>query len=293
MKNKYYPVDDEMHFFDLIKILYRKKFIILLTSLTCGVLVFLSFYFKPQKFIAIIAIENPPLQLFQPYLLEDSNDKVIERYNIFFKRNFLNIKNLENFLEQSREFDNFKKYLKLNAITSRSYFLNSKFEEVIIKEKNGLNKYSIYFSKEMNGGKFITDYSEFIKKKTISEVKDNIKSEILNTINIYEHAYETAKAIGLEGPSLVNDSKNGKSFLFHKGIKVLSNDIIYFKRMITKLENDQINYNQLYDEIMIINDSVIPLYFYFLAGFVLGLGASIIIISLTSLQSFNKFLKKI
>ena len=63
--------------------------------------------------------------------------------------------------------------------------------------------------------------------------------------------------------------------------------------MITKLENDQINYNQLYDEIMIINDSVIPLYFYFLAGFVLGLGASIIIISLTSLQSFNKFLKKI
>jgi LPS O-antigen subunit length determinant protein (WzzB/FepE family) len=225
-KNNLYITEDEIDLGDLIKKLWREKILILSISIICGLLGYLYASFKPEKFQIEFEIKNLPSQLFEPYLgiLLPNNNSISEQFISDFKSNLLSLDNLEIFVEESRDLDTFKKYLKSRDISTKQYFA-TKLGEVSEKNKINSNRYFFVFEKKiLDGNIFLNNYLEFTKKKNIIECKKILKAIIENRINYTQDALETAKLINLENP--IFESK----FLFYKGTKVLSQIITIDKK---------------------------------------------------------------
>jgi LPS O-antigen subunit length determinant protein (WzzB/FepE family) len=296
-KNNPYITDDIIDLGDLVRTLWREKILILSISIICGLLVYLYSSFKPEEFKVEITLQNPPFQLFEPYsgLLEIKNNNSNSNSNSNssittgqfisnFKLKLLSLDNLESFVEESRNLDNFKAYLKSKNGTVNKY-IKTKLGEV--KEKNIIipNKYFLVFPKGLDGDIFLNNYVEFTKKKNITEFKKNLKTTTEYKIILYEEALETAKLINLENPilkSLENQAQvvNEPEALFYKGTKVLSQNIIHFKRLLQRIENDQFNYNPILDKagLSVSQRTSPPLFFGF--GLILGFLLSLVIIFL-------------
>jgi LPS O-antigen subunit length determinant protein (WzzB/FepE family) len=303
-KNNSYLADDDINISDIVKSLWREKILTLSISIICGLAGYLYVSFQPQEFRTEIQLKNIPHQIFEPYTLKfgnnndnninstttsinnnnnnNNNNNIVGQFIFDFKLNFLSLDSLQSFIDESREFDNFKEYLKLRNISAKKYFVNKIGE---VKEKNLIipNKYFLLFQKELDGDIFFYNYSQFIKKKTVFEIKKKLKFSIENKITILQNALEKAKLINLEDPILrsmkqSNQVVNEPEDLFYKGSKILSQEIIYLKRLLIELENDQFNYEIVSDK---------PLHFpldemsnlkYFLIGIMFGLFLSLVVI---------------
>jgi LPS O-antigen subunit length determinant protein (WzzB/FepE family) len=151
--------NNEIDLADLVITLWREKILILSISIICGLLGYFYALSKPQEFKTEITLKNPPIQIFEPYNLFNNNDTA-QQFISNFKLNFLSLDNLQSFTEESREFDNFKEYLKLRNISSKHYFVNqigeAKDNNIIIP-----NKYFINHSKELDGAIFLNKYVKF------------------------------------------------------------------------------------------------------------------------------------
>jgi LPS O-antigen subunit length determinant protein (WzzB/FepE family) len=290
-KNNTYLADDEIDLVELIKSLWKEKILILSISIICALFGYLFASFYLQKFKTEIKLKNPPTQLFETYSFlinnnnnNNNNNKIVEQFISDFKLNFLSLDNVESFVEESRDLDNFKRYLKSKNITVKKYFKDRLGEA---KEKNIiiLNKYILVFEKKyLDGDIFFTNYAEYIKKKTITESKKNIKLMIENKIYSYEQDLENAKLINLENPILIKSlNVQTQAFYepeasFYKGSKVLTQNIIHLKKLLQKLENDEFNYNAISDkasspELYNLSASLI-----FLLGLISGFFLSLVII---------------
>jgi LPS O-antigen subunit length determinant protein (WzzB/FepE family) len=316
-KNNTYLSDDEIDLGNIIKSLWKEKFIILSISIICGLLGYFYGLLGSQdyNFKTEITLKNPPTQIFEPYnlfninliknnnninLIKNNNNdnnnnnnnndvnNIVEQFISDFKLNFLSLDNLENFIEESREFDNFKGYLKSRNISTKQYFSGKKFDFSdqrfgAVKEKNKIipNKYFINHSKKLDGAIFLNKYVEFIKKKTIVEFKNNLKLTLLDTINNNQEALEIAKKIQLENPIIKNTNQqlvvNEPEALFYKGTKVIAENINYLNKRLIKLENDQFDYNVILQKASTLKKPTsLPLYF--ALGLMLGLFLSLGII---------------
>jgi LPS O-antigen subunit length determinant protein (WzzB/FepE family) len=293
-KNNSYLIDDEIDMGDLIKSLWREKILILSVSIICGLAGYLYAFFQPQKFKTEIILNNPPPQLFEPYNdifnnknknmnnnNNNYNGNITEQFNSDFRLNFLSLDNLQSFTEESREFDSFKEYLKSRNISAKKYFVN-KINEVKEKKLISTNKYFLVFTKELDGDIFLNNYAQFIKKKTISNIKKNFQLSIENKITKLENALENAKLINLENPILrslnQNQVINEPEDLFYKGSKILSQEIIFLKRLLIKLENDQFNFDFISEKPLNSLIKEISNLGYFTIGLMLGLFLSLVII---------------
>ena len=110
-KNNSYLADDEIDLSDLIKSYWREKILILSISIICGLLVYLSAFFKPEEFKTEIQLKYPHPQLFEPYNYilfnnnnnsnnnNNNNSNVAIQFNSDFKLNLLSLDNLESFVE--------------------------------------------------------------------------------------------------------------------------------------------------------------------------------------------------
>ena len=293
-KNNTYLIDDEIDLRDLIRKLWKEKILILFISIIFGLLGCFYQLLKPDEFISEITLKNPPTQIFEPYNIynitlnnnnknnNNNNNNIAEQFISNFKLNFLSLDNLQSFVEESREFDNFKRHLKLRNISAKEYFVD---KIGVVKEKNIIipNKYFLNHTKELDGAIFLNKYVEFINKKTIVELKNVLKLTILNNINIHSEALEIAKKIQLENPFIKVTSQHQAVIepeaLFYKGSKVLSETLYYFNKKLIKLENDQFNYNTISEKALTLkNPKSLPLYFVF--GLILGLFLSLAIIYL-------------
>ena len=292
-KNNTYLIDDEIDLRDLIRKLWKEKILILSISIIFGLLGYFYALSKPQEQKSEIILKNPPTQIFEPYNFFNFNINNINNNNSMavqfisdFKLNLLSLDNVQNFIEESKEFDNFKEYLKSRNISAKQYFSDDKFAEV--KEKNIIipNKYFLNHPKELDGAIFFDKYVEFVKKKTIAEFKNNLKLTLLNTINAHQEALEIAKKIQLENPIINTTSQQQvvtePEALFYKGSKVLSEKLNYFNKRLIKLENDQLNYNTILQKALTLkNPKSLNLYFVF--GLMLGLFLSLAIIYLKNI----------
>ncbi len=299
-KNNSYLADDEIDLGDIVKSLWKEKILILSISIICGLLGYFYGLSKPQEFKTEIILKNPPIQIFEPYNLLNNNlnnnnpsnnnlsnnnlsnnnlsNNITGQFISDFKLNLLSLDNVQNFIEESREFDNFKGYLKSKNI--------SVIGEV--KEKNIIisNKYFLNHPKEFDGAIFLNKYVEFIKKKTIVEFKNNLKLTFLNTINNHQEALKIAKKIQLENPIIKTTSQQQlltePEALFYKGTKVISENLNYLDKRLIKLENDQFNYNIILQKAITLDNSIsLPLYFVF--GLILGSFLSLVIIYLKNI----------
>ncbi len=274
-KNNTYLADDEIDLRDITQKLWKEKILILSISIICGLLGYFYALLKTQEFKTEIQLKNPPIQIFEPYNLfnisfNNKNNNITEQFISDFKLNLLSLDNIENFLEESREFDNLKGYLKSRNISAKQYFFDYKFGEA--KEKNIIipNKYFINHSKELDGAIFFNKYVEFIKKKTIVELKNNLKLTFLNTINNHQEALEIAKKIQLENPIIKNPNQlqvvNEPEALFYKGTKVISENLSYLNKRLIKLENDKFDFNIILQKPMTIPNNSMSLNLYFTIG---------------------------
>ena len=66
--------------------------------------------------------------------------------------------------------------------------------------------------------------------------------------------------------------------LFYKGTKVLSQNIIIYQKLLQKLENDQFNYNFIYDKGIALKIKTTFSYVFFAIGLFIGFFLSCIII---------------
>jgi LPS O-antigen subunit length determinant protein (WzzB/FepE family) len=297
-KNNSYLADDEIDLGNLIKLLYKEKILILSISIICSLLGYFYGLSKPQELRTEITLKDPPTQIFEPYNLSNNNNNLSNNNNnnnlsnnvagkfiSDFKLNLLSLDNVKKFIEESSESDNLKGYLKSRNISVEQYFRDNKFGEV--KEKNIIipNKYFLNHSKELDGAIFLNKYLEFIKKKTIVELKNNLKLTLLNIINNHQEALEIAKKIQLENPIIITTGQqqvvNDPELLFYKGVKVLSEKINYFNKKLIKLENDQFNYNIILQKALTSNPINLPLYF--VLGLILGSLLSLVIIYLKNI----------
>jgi LPS O-antigen subunit length determinant protein (WzzB/FepE family) len=287
-KNNSYSADDEIDLGDLIRTLWREKILILSISIICGLLGYLYALFQPEEFKTEIKIKNPSFQLFESYshILSNNpnnpNDIIVGQFISDFKLNLLSLDNLEIFVEESRDLDIFKKYLKSRNISVKQYFTN-RFGQVKEKNINDENKFFLVFEKKILVGHiFFNNYLDFIKKKNITELKKNLKLEIENRIAKTEDALEIAKLINLENPILKtpdshNHVVNEPDALFYKGTKVLAQSIIIDKKLLQKLENDQFNYNPIADKATEPEITTMTSYFFLLKGLFFGIFLSCII----------------
>jgi len=288
-KNNTYLSDDEINLRDLIKSLWRNKILILSISIICGLAGYFYASFQTKEFKAEIQLKNPPDELFYPYILLNNPVKIsevnVKDFMSDFRLNFLSLDNLISFTKESKEFDNLKTYLESRNISAKIYFSN-KIGEVKIQNQTIPNKFFLLLPKEFDGETFLNNYVEFIKNKTLLNFKIKFKLAIENKINNYKNSFEKAKLINLENPILLVPTFNSNKVtivepedLFYKGTIILSQDIIYLNKILTKLENEQINFNIIADKAT--NYPVQPSTFrrsYFLIGFLLGLFLSLGII---------------
>jgi hypothetical protein len=178
----------------------------------------------------VLSIRNPTSEIFVQY------SAFIPGISLEFSKSlFLNLSssdNLDVFLEQSKSFDDFKMYLKSINSTANEYFSDSKFMYVN-------DKYFLIFPKKFDGKDFLKKYIEFNKNKTIIEFKKRLKTLIEYEIEKIEQDIEIAKISQIEEPILFNN------LMIYKGNKILSQELINLKKLLSKLKNEQFNYNHI------------------------------------------------
>ena len=182
-KNNSYITDDEIDLSDLSRTLWREKILILSISIICGLLGYLYASFKPEEFKTEIKLRNPSSELFEPYTYvfinnnnnnnnnntnnnnNNNNNNIVGQFISDLKLNLLSLDSLDIFVEESRDLDTLKKYLKSRNISAKQYFENKLGE---VKEKNKIisNTYFLVFEKKLlDGNIFLNNYVEFEKKK--------------------------------------------------------------------------------------------------------------------------------
>jgi LPS O-antigen subunit length determinant protein (WzzB/FepE family) len=298
-KNNTYLADDEINLGDLVKSLWREKILILSISIICGLASYLYSSFQPQEFRAEIKLKIPPTHLFLPYtqFANNSNNNNYNYSNNYsvqfmsdFKLHFLSLESLQSFVDESKEFDNFKEYLKSRNISAKNYFANKIGE---VKENNLIipNQYFLVFPQELNGDIFLNNYVEFIKNKTIFETKINFKYLIEQKKFLYEDSFEKAKLINLENPIQRSINEyiivNKPEDIFYKGTKILALEITALKKLLIKLENEQFNYNIILDKSLSSRINETGKLKYFQLGLMFGLILSFVIIFFKSILKNN------
>jgi|688.fasta_scaffold340211_2 hypothetical protein len=285
-KNNPYLADDEIDLGDLLRIFWREKILILSISIICSLF---SYYYLSsrviQEFKTEIFLKDPPPQIFDSYDSALEKNNLLAQYTFEFKSAFLSSNNLEIFLKESLEFDNFKKYLESKNITTKQYFYDK------LKEEKEKNNYSFFFTKELDGNIFIHKYIEFTKKKTTIQFKETLKFRIENKISSIEEALETSKKLNSKNEilNLIDSGKlneNELEILFLRSNLELSKSIIIFKqniinlnKLLQKLKEDQFNFSIILDgpsSPVLKNEKIAKLSF--LPGLFFGLLISLVII---------------
>jgi hypothetical protein len=295
MKEKNYSAEDDLDIKKLIIILRKNIFLILTIIFLSTISAYLYSNQKINKNISKqykleFTIKNPPSMLFYNYAqsLSIKND-FNAQFNNMFKSNLLSPDNFLNFIEQSNDFDNLKVLLKSRNsikfyhIENFGHVLNSK--NIIIE-----NKYFLKLPEKLDGESFVNKYLNFTKKKTIDEIKKELKYFLEAELALHQDLYEKSKILNL------NDSVfHDRNYLYGPnilpkilmGAKYLSIEINSYKLLLSKLENDSIDYDILLSispQINIALNSNFIIMQYSLAGFAFGLFLSLFIIGLKNIK---------
>lgn len=275
-QKKTYQIEDEINLSDLIKYFWRHKFLILSVSIVF-VLLSLLYVFtqhKKKELQTSIILQVPSIIALQKYkeffndydfishnYINNNSNNTNTNTNNFFSLHFFNsfkakltsTDNLESFLEQSKEFDNFKVFLKERNITIKQYFTKDKFGIKTNKNQQISNEFFLNFNKELDGVTFLNNYVEFTRNKIINDTRNNLKIKLLVAIERHDNALEIANLIALDVPILKSMSSgnsvvNEPSSLFYLGTQVLSQQSKYLRKLLLDLESDKLNFEVVLDK---------------------------------------------
>ena len=280
-KNYNVLVENEIDLRKLIKIFWQNKFLFLIISISCTLVVFLIVINSPKYYKAEIVIKDPPMELFYKYdvFLPKNlqtlhiNGRLVDNsyFSIFnneFNKNLLSTDNLENFINQNGRYDNFKALLKSKNISPSDYFYNKNFGNSNIKSEKNKSGFFVILNNEKEADDFLLEYINFSKNITIANLKKEIVNHLLYKIYIYEENLNLAKSINLEKSLMIIPNQDESSFL--NGTMILSLQIKFYKKKLKELENESFHYDLTSAEKKSKLFSKRPIFLDFLVGLVFG-----------------------
>lgn len=256
----------EINLREVILLLLRNKFLILSISILFSILGYIYFINQPTQVKVKIKLLDPPQNLFGI----DRDAK--ENYKILindFRLNILSSDNIESFLIQSKDFDDFKAFLKSRDINIKSYFTNSLIEDktlnVVIP-----NHYILHCTKELNAEFFLTSYIDYLWSELIQKQKKNIENNINYEILLHNLALNGALKANIDKPLRKDDFEFNSLDLIFQGTLVLKEKIKFLE--IKKLEINKIspNFEQVLESPFYIKSSNNTFFYYAISGFIVG-----------------------
>ena len=294
---------DEIDLGEIIRKLWKEKFLILSISLIVSVLAYTHVAFKPKTFQTTVVLRNIPTTLFlnfDTYL----NLQGIERttFSALFKNEFYqqlnSFDNFDEFVKQNNSINSFKIMLKDKQISAKDYFLSSspnKFGPEKQKNKIIENRYYLNFPKELKGDDFLNEYILFIFQKVENLIKKQIMYVFSSQKNNYEKNLVIAKQLNIQEPILQQKLQDRSLFminepkdLYYRGTKVIQNEIDNTNKIIAEAKDFKLDFNPILDRAympIVVSDS--PLKFGIL-GFIAGLFLSLIYIIIRNVLKSSK-----
>ena len=292
------PNSDDVDLKILILSLWKEKYLFLSITL---LFLFLGYLYsltlnKNVEFTSRIKTTPPPLEFFTTY--ETFFDEVTipfrgESFTISFNSNFYSLDNLEKYIDQNNDIDNFKNYLKKTNLTPRKFF-KPRLQQVTTKVDNQTNvvlegQYYLTYPAILDGSKFLDEYANFIKDLTMSEFKAQKTVQILNIVKVYEQNLEISEAILLDNPIIQNfDGLIQSNILtepndsFYQGSIILSKRIEHLGIMLETLKKN-FEYNAISERAIVIKsnfkNTTTPIIF----GLIIGLFLSFLVILFRSI----------
>jgi hypothetical protein len=287
---------DQVNIFDLLIICWKDRILIitvLIVSIVVGLIVS-SFSQKAVTQEIIFDIRYPESSIFK--FLDSKKDSAkkfdteIEKkfFITIFERNINSLNNLDAFIEQSKNLDSFKNFLKKDKISAEKYYgtfrissVGEKYGKKILYS-NLQSKYAFSYPVElMEGDKFLTNYIEYTKKKTLDEY-------LLFKKLVAEHECQNIE-------QLFDFLQSSEFFKFDKSNDIFLYAVIDYFNCKSLLKNyDKFyfninNYNFLNEIVSVgtIVPSELPRYFYLALSLLFGFFITIVIIFLKN--NFKNF----
>ena len=297
MKEKNHFDEDVLDIKKLIVIFWKEKFLILSIIFVCTISGYLyqnnqvnnKYLTKQNRYEFLINDISPIAFYTYTKQLNVSYDFSIQFKNIL-QLNLLSADNFSSFVEQSNDFDTIKAFLKSSNSIKKYHFVN--FGQVSNEKKNIIeNRYFLVLPENINEKDFINNYLQFTKKKTIIEIKKIVKKIIEEEVIIHQNLYEKAKILNINDMILAQQDfkRSDSASKIYMGSKYLSLEIDSLKLLLSKLENDSMDYAILLDishssNVKLNSNSTIP---YSFAAFTFGLFLSLMIIGLKNILKYK------
>lgn len=279
---------DEIDLGEIIRKLWKEKFLILSISLIVSALAYTNVAFKPKTFQTTVVLRIIPSTLFVKFDAASKLDSTLLLINEFDQK-LNSFDNLNEFVKQNNSINSFKTLLKEQQISAKDYFLNgsskNKFGPETEKNKILKNRYYLNFPKELEGDEFLNEYVLFTFQNVENLIKNEIVSFLTSEKNDYEKSLVIAKQLNIQEPILQQKLQDRSLFminepkeLYYSGTKVIQNEIDTFDKLIAEAKEFKLDFNPILDQAskpIIVSDS--PLKFGIL-GFIAGLFLSLIYI---------------
>lgn len=278
--------DYEIDLKEFLLNLLQRKFLILISAFIF-MLIFAGYrYTLEEKSKIDIKIKIDPILFISEFDQINYIRYLANLHNINFTRKYHEIFFFN--LESQKNFDEFIKKKKSTFNFGHETNVNLSF---LKKKKNYL--YSYVFLKSFDGSKFVSDYIDFIKKKTNFEFYEFIKNSIKNLENIITDELNISESVD-KSIKLDKNPKNkslNKNYFFNLSFdnerleyykSIISNKIITLEQNIES-RNDQYS-KYIVSEISDKKDMQKTMIYYTFFGFFFGLIFSILIIFFRSLK---------
>ena len=288
VKSVFNKSPDQVNIFDLLIICWKDRILIitvLLVSIVVGLIVsFFSHKKEMQQILFEIRYPVNAIFKFNDFKKDKLEKEKVEiekeklEFISIFESNLNSLNNLDSFVEQSKDLDSFKNFLSKNKISSKEYFRTfriSSFADKYGKKvayANLLSKYVFTYPAELiEGDKFLTNYIEYTKKKTLEEYSLSIKFAAQQECENIEKLFDSIKSAEFFKFEKIND-EFATAFVNYSNCKNLSKN---FDKFIFQINN----YNFLNENVSVgtIVPSV-PRYFYLVLSLLFGFFIAIVII---------------
>ena len=266
--NNRFSENTEIDLLIILREIWKNKILIILISLVFITIGYLYGVFKTDTYRTEIKIRNfsefSDLTFISSGLKELVRSDSSNEYNTDLKKNLnksfneefklylLSTDNLNEFIEQNNEIDEFKSYLKNKNIDIKKYFLG-RFVNVNNRFDNS-NLYSLNFEKPLQGDKFLNDFVVYTFKKTEKDLKEQIIKNVTSMIQLNKNNLKSSKEI-ISANSIYqfkDDIKNTQENKFdptyYNYAMQISANIFYQENFLILIKNLKFEHNPILDK---------------------------------------------
>jgi LPS O-antigen subunit length determinant protein (WzzB/FepE family) len=286
-RNNQFIQDTEIDLKQIIKKLWKEKILIFFITFVFVIFnliytIILSPHIYNEIYTTQVTVREPPLYLFRKYEKYMHLDKnrlstKLSIYDYSLRARLSSIDNMNEFVRQNNELDEFKSYLKNKNINISNYFIG-KFTPILTKEDQGIIQYIFTFEKPLQGEVFLNNYIIFTKNK----IDLLLKKDMLQFINL--DIDQAKKNLDIAEKNNINSSHILTALVnpsdeYYKGSKILFTKIEHLKDLLNETKDLKLDYHPILEKVSpAIRKNSTDIFASTIAMGILGLFCSLIII---------------